>query len=178
MTTVEALKDLYVALGGDLADVQDMSTNVAVLNAISAKYNGASDAVLNPEAVANIAAVAGDIGGGGSSDFVELTASLIENSGGDFQVNLTYEDALSHYTNGDPLYMFTAPTPEEGHNLQSGIEPGKKYVMNMITTYEGTISVYTAAIEPVELPSSANNGGAFSNYTGETVNSNIAFHVE
>ena len=70
MTTVEALKDLYVALGGDLADVQDMSTNVAVLNAISAKYSGASDAVLNPEAVANIAAVADQIGGGsGDSDF-------------------------------------------------------------------------------------------------------------
>lgn len=70
MTTVEALKDLYVALGGELADVQDMSTNVAVLNAISAKYSGASDAVLNPEAVANIAAVADQIGGGsGESDY-------------------------------------------------------------------------------------------------------------
>lgn len=76
MTTVEALKDLYVALGGELADVQDMSTNVAVLNAISAKYSGASDAVLNPEAVANIAAVADQIGGGGSGESDFSTAQV------------------------------------------------------------------------------------------------------
>lgn len=78
MTTVEALKDLYVALGGELADVQDMSTNVAVLNAISAKYSGASDAVLNPEAVANIAAVADQIGGGGGeSDFSTAQVTIV-----------------------------------------------------------------------------------------------------
>lgn len=81
MTTVEALKDLYVALGGELADVQDMSTNVAVLNAISAKYSGASNAVLNPEAVANIAAVADQIGGGGTGDFNKLTMTVIGDSG-------------------------------------------------------------------------------------------------
>lgn len=81
MTTVEALKDLYVALGGDLADVQDMSTNVAVLNAISAKYNGASDAVLNPEAVANIEAVADQIGGGGSDGFNKLTMTVTGDAG-------------------------------------------------------------------------------------------------
>lgn len=79
MTTVEALKDLYVALGGELADVQDMSTNVAVLNAISAKYSGASDAVLNPEAVANIAAVADQIGGG-ESDFSTAEVTVVTGS--------------------------------------------------------------------------------------------------
>lgn len=80
MTTVEALKDLYVALGGDLADVQDMSTNVAVLNAISAKYEGADNAVLNPEAIANITAVAGNIGGGGESDFSTAKVTFINNA--------------------------------------------------------------------------------------------------
>lgn len=112
MTTVEALKDLYVALGGELADVQDMSTNVAVLNAISAKYNGASDAVLNPEAVANIAAVAGDIGGGGESDF--STATMTINGTGEYAADLMISaivnDALTLYTSPDfgeyqtPLY--------------------------------------------------------------------------
>lgn len=61
MTNVEALKALYAALGGDLSDVANASTSVEVLNAIAAKYDGESDATLNPEAIANIAAVAGSI---------------------------------------------------------------------------------------------------------------------
>ena len=58
MTNVEALKALYAALGGDPDDVADASTIVEVLNAIAAKYEGDNDATLNPEAIANIAAVA------------------------------------------------------------------------------------------------------------------------
>lgn len=61
MTNVEALKVLYTALGGTASDVADASTIVEVLNAISAKYEGEDDATLNPEAIANIAAVAGSI---------------------------------------------------------------------------------------------------------------------
>ena len=57
MTNVEALKALYVALGGDADDVANVSTIVGVLNAISAKYEGEDDATLNPEAIANITAV-------------------------------------------------------------------------------------------------------------------------
>lgn len=58
MTNVEALKTLYAALGGDPANVADASTIVEVLNAIAAKYEGDDDATLNPEAIANIVAVA------------------------------------------------------------------------------------------------------------------------
>lgn len=58
MTNVEALKILYAALGGTPADVANASTIVEVLNAIAAKYEGDDDATLNPEAIANIAAVA------------------------------------------------------------------------------------------------------------------------
>ncbi|MBP3573211.1 MAG: hypothetical protein J6J71_01220 [Prevotella sp.] len=61
MTNVEALKALYTALGGTASDVADASTIVEVLNAIAAKYEGEDDAILNPEAIANIAAVAGSI---------------------------------------------------------------------------------------------------------------------
>lgn len=61
MTNVEALQVLYAALGGNPADVADASTIVEVLNAIAAKYDGEDDATLNPEAIANIAAVAGSI---------------------------------------------------------------------------------------------------------------------
>lgn len=61
MTNVEALQSLYVALGGVAADVANASTSVEVLNAIAAKYGGESDAILNSEAIANIADVAGSI---------------------------------------------------------------------------------------------------------------------
>lgn len=61
MTNVEALKALYAALGGDPADVADATTIVGVLNVIAAKYEGADNATVNAEAIANIAAVAGSI---------------------------------------------------------------------------------------------------------------------
>lgn len=61
--TVGALEKLYEALGGAAADMENCRTNVDVLNAISAKYGGASDAILNAEAIENIAAVADKIGG-------------------------------------------------------------------------------------------------------------------
>lgn len=58
---VEALKALYAALGGTPADVADALAIVDVLNAIAAKYDGDDDATLNPDAIANIAAIAGSI---------------------------------------------------------------------------------------------------------------------
>lgn len=62
-TTPEALKDLYVALGGDASAVADASTSVDVLNAIAEKLGGEGGAVLNPDAIENITAVAGNAGG-------------------------------------------------------------------------------------------------------------------
>lgn len=61
MTNVEALKAVYVALGGDTADVANALTIVNVLNAISDLLDGADDAITNPEAIANIAAVASGV---------------------------------------------------------------------------------------------------------------------
>lgn len=61
MTNVEALQMLYTALGGDADDVANATTIVEVLNAIAARYDSDDDAVINPEAIANIAAVAGSI---------------------------------------------------------------------------------------------------------------------
>lgn len=61
MTNVEALKALYVALGGDADDVANVSTIVGVLNAIAAKYDGDDDATINPDAIANITAVLDNI---------------------------------------------------------------------------------------------------------------------
>lgn len=58
---VEALRTLYVALGGEASDVKNASTIVEVLNAIAVLFEGDGDATLNAEAIANIAAVAGGI---------------------------------------------------------------------------------------------------------------------
>lgn len=63
-TTPEALKDLYVALGGDASAVADASTSVDVMNAIAEKLGGEGGAALNPDAIDNITAVAGNAGGG------------------------------------------------------------------------------------------------------------------
>ena len=59
MNNVDALKALYTALGGDSADVVNAVTIVDVLNAIAELLNGTHNAITNPEAIANIAAVAG-----------------------------------------------------------------------------------------------------------------------
>ena len=57
MTNVEALQALYAALGGNSADVANATQIVDVLNAISGLYGGATTAVQNADAIANIAAV-------------------------------------------------------------------------------------------------------------------------
>lgn len=72
MTNVEALKNLYAALGGNAADVADAVTNVDVLNAIAGFLGGEADANLISDAINNISAVAPT--GGGDID------SLIDGS--------------------------------------------------------------------------------------------------
>ena len=61
MTNVDSLKALYVGLGGEAEAVADANDSVEVLNAIAKKYGG-EEAETNAEAVANIAAVADNIG--------------------------------------------------------------------------------------------------------------------
>lgn len=120
-TTPEALKDLYVALGGTLADVADMSTTVEVLNAIAAKYDGDDDASLNPDAIENIVAVADNIGGGGgSSDFstAEVTISGL---------------------NGDNLGIPTISAYSEQYGVTYLADDG----VNTVVLYKGKASFYT-----------------------------------
>lgn len=78
MTNVEALKALYVALGGEASAVTDVSTIVGVLNAIAAKFDGDDDAAVNADAIANIAAVAGNIGGDDSTLVALIDRSINE----------------------------------------------------------------------------------------------------
>lgn len=79
-TNVDALKTLYEQLGGAPSDVANCSTIVEVLNAISAKFGGADDASINPDAINNIAAVARGIAAGtlDLSALIERTITDIE----------------------------------------------------------------------------------------------------
>lgn len=74
-TTPEALKDLYVAMGNSAEAVADLNQNVDVLNAFAEAYQGSGDAVTIPEAIDNITAVAGNIGGGGGAEIATVTAT-------------------------------------------------------------------------------------------------------
>ena len=54
MTTPEALKALYAALGGTSSDVAGLSKTVDLLNAISTLLGGTGGALDNPEALSGI----------------------------------------------------------------------------------------------------------------------------
>lgn len=61
MNNVEALKALYIALGGNADNVANAVTIVDVLNEIAKQFSGDYDATQNAEAIANITAVASAI---------------------------------------------------------------------------------------------------------------------
>lgn len=75
---VEALKNLYIALGGEAEAVANCNTSVDVLNAIAEKFDGEGGANLNPVAIDNIAAVAENItgGGGGAGDYRTVQVTI------------------------------------------------------------------------------------------------------
>ena len=79
MTNVEALKNLYTALGGNAADVADAVTNVDVLNAIAGFLGGNVDATSISEAIENISAVA-PTGGGDIDALIDGSITEIKSS--------------------------------------------------------------------------------------------------
>lgn len=68
MTTVNALKNLYTALGGDPADVADISTNPDMINALCEVASGG-----NPNTVETITGTVADPWGG---RFAEIKAGI------------------------------------------------------------------------------------------------------
>lgn len=141
MTNVEALKSLYVALGGEINDVKNCTTSVEVLNAISDKYEGASDAVLNPDAIKNIADVADNIAGSGDFSTAEVTISL---------------QKMSDATGGD--VVFTFPHISDDEILLSGsvpnIAPGNGFTHSetfTVVLYNGVYDSTTFTTNGVSL---------------------------
>lgn len=101
MTNIDALKTLYAALGGTPADVTNAVTNVDVLNAIAALFEGEDDATQNAEAIANIAAVAGNI----SPDPTLITKSITAN--GTYNASSDNADGYSSVTVNVPAQTLT-----------------------------------------------------------------------
>lgn len=127
MTNVEALKALYVALGGTAADVANATTITAVLNIIAAKYEGADDATTNAEAIANIAAVASDIAPAPNLENKTVTPTTAE------QIITAGEgyDGLGTVT----VSAVTAAIDENivAANIKSGVT-----ILGVTGTYDGT----------------------------------------
>lgn len=140
-TNVQALKNLYVALGGSLSTVANCNTSVEVLNAISALYDGASDAIINPDAINNIAAVIGS----------QISSYQQEESD---IVNLVERDITS----------FTIPSGVEtiGQSAFNGCSS-----LESITIPSGITSIgqYAfsgcTALESVDIPASVTSIGAY-----------------
>lgn len=102
MTNVEALKALYVALGGDADDVANVSTIVEVLNAIAAKYEGESDATQNGEAIANIAAVVPSGSGTEIDSLIDKSITSISNDTVTTIGNLVFTNCIALRTANFP----------------------------------------------------------------------------
>lgn len=90
MTNVEALKNLYAALGGNAADVADAVTNVDVLNAIAGFLGGEVDATTISEAIENIVPVA-PTGGGDIDALIDRSITEINSSAAEVGINAFYQ---------------------------------------------------------------------------------------
>ena len=156
MTNVEALKALYVALGGDADDVANVSTIVGVLNAIAAKYDGEDDATLNPEAISNIAEIAGS-----------LTPTLIEKN---ITANGEYAASADEADGYSSVNVTVSPTLKNESVTPTTAE-------QTITAGEGydglgtvTVAAVTSAIDANIVAGNIKDGvtilGVTGNYTG------------
>ena len=151
-TNVQALKNLYVALGGSLATVANCNTSVEVLNAISALYGGASDAIINSDAINNIAAVIGS----------QISSYMQEESD---IVNLVERDITS-FTIPSGItsigqYAFSGCTALESVDIPASVTSIGAYAFSANTSLE-SITV-RATTPPTLLVSSLSNVPATAN---------------
>ena len=124
MNNVASLKALYIALGGDSADVAEASTIVDVLNAIAVLLGGDGDAVTNAEAIDNITAVA--------SAFVPDYE--------DINVTPTTSEQEITATSGKTLRKVTvaAVTAAIDDNITAGNIKDGVTILGVTGTYDGT----------------------------------------
>ena len=124
MNNVTSLKALYIALGGDSADVAEASTIVDVLNAIAVLLGGDGDAVTNAEAIDNITAV----------------ASALVPDYEDINVTPTTSEQEITATSGKTLRKVTvaAVTAAIDDNITAGNIKDGVTILGVTGTYDGT----------------------------------------
>lgn len=124
MNNVASLKALYLALGGDSADVAEASTIVDVLNAIAVLLGGDGDAVTNAEAIDNITAV----------------ASALVPDYEDINVTPTTSEQEITATSGKTLRKVTvaAVTSAIDDNITAGNIKDGVTILGVTGTYDGT----------------------------------------
>ena len=124
MNNVASLKALYIALGGDSADVAEASTIVDVLNAIAVLLGGDGDAVTNAEAIDNITAV----------------ASALVPDYEDIDVTPTTSEQEITATSGKTLRKVTvaAVTAAIDDNITAGDIKDGVTILGVTGTYDGT----------------------------------------
>lgn len=124
MNNVASLKALYIALGGDSADVAEASTIVDVLNAIAVLLGGDGDAVTNAEAIDNITSV----------------ASALVPDYEDIDVTPTTSEQEITATSGKTLRKVTvaAVTAAIDDNITAGNIKDGVTILGVTGTYDGT----------------------------------------
>lgn len=124
MNNVASLKALYIALGGDSADVAEASTIVDVLNAIAVLLGGDGDAVTNAEAIDNITSV----------------ASALVPDYEDINVTPTTSEQEITATSGKTLRKVTvaAVTAAIDDNITAGNIKDGVTILGVTGTYDGT----------------------------------------
>ncbi|MEE0874244.1 MAG: hypothetical protein UIH27_12395 [Ruminococcus sp.] len=124
MNNVASLKALYLALGGDSADVAEASTIVGVLNAIAVLLGGDGDAVTNAEAIDNITSV----------------ASALVPDYEDIDVTPTTSEQEITATSGKTLRKVTvaAVTAAIDDNITAGNIKDGVTILGVTGTYDGT----------------------------------------
>ncbi len=180
MKNVEALKDLYVALGGQAEDVADANTSVEVLNAIAALYGGEDDAILNPEAIHNIAAVAVKPSGtktiteNGTHDVAAFESAEVNVSGGSsyteiefinntvdevYESVLTVSEILTASASSTLGFMKTDTVLVGATELASDIP----YVLGVIYENEDVPGTYDLWFYPTQFTGLNGKGSAWNN---------------
>lgn len=164
MTKVEALKNLYEALGGTPADVADMGTVTELLNATSALYEGEAAETI-ADAIDNLAQV---VDTSPETYLVTLTTEEDE----PYVADKTYAEIMAAI-NGGKLVKFKLIWPE-GEGYANGYylfidseDPTADAIINIVTSSEVreapdsrkvtqmimlTSDNVTAPLEMIELP--------------------------
>lgn len=157
MTNLEALKELYVNMGGD-EDLTGATTLVEVLNAIAVLGGGEGASTLNADAIAEIAN--GDIGGGKLTNkvlikqttFVGRLTAMFLTENGTYHVQDLGSEAVECYlpaNDGDTPIMGVAmviysATSLQDLQLQDDAEDADVMLILEPTT-NGTAAVYVEA---------------------------------